>query len=49
MATQHTVEGESMIYIKGAQRLLEFCDSIYHDDRIEIFDENLRKRSAAAK
>ena len=49
MATQHTVEGESMIYIKGAPEVvLEFCDSIYHDDRIEIFDENLRKEVLGA-
>lgn len=43
MATQHSVEGKSLVYLKGAPEvLLELCDSIFHDGKIEAFDEKLR-------
>lgn len=43
MATQHSDESKSIVYLKGAPEvLLELCDSVYHDDKIEVLDENLR-------
>lgn len=43
MATQHSIEGKSIVYLKGAPEiLLELCDSIYHDGHIKEFNENLR-------
>lgn len=43
MATQHSVDGKSIVYVKGAPEiLLEFCDSIYNDGKIEALDEKLR-------
>ena len=43
MATQHSVEGKIVVYLKGAPEiLLELCDSIYHDGNKEALDENLR-------
>jgi len=44
MATQHSVEDKSIVYLKGAPEvLLELCDSVYHDGKIEALDESLRK------
>lgn len=43
MATQHTIDGKSTVYLKGAPEVfLELCDSIYHDGHIEIFDDTIR-------
>jgi magnesium-transporting ATPase (P-type) len=43
MATQHLVEGKSIVYLKGAPEiLLGLCDTFYHDDNIEALDEALR-------
>jgi magnesium-transporting ATPase (P-type) len=49
MATQHSVEGKSIVYLKGAPEiLLELCDSIYHDGHIEVLDETLRAEVQAS-
>ena len=49
MATQHSVEGKSIVYLKGAPEvLLQLCDSVYHDGKIESLDENLRSEVEAA-
>lgn len=40
MATQHSVDGQSVVYIKGApETLLDLCDSVYHEGHIEILSE----------
>lgn len=49
MATQHSVEGESIVYLKGAPEvLLELCDSVYHDGKTNVLDEILREEVQAA-
>lgn len=49
MATQHSVEGKSIVYLKGAPEIvLELSDSIYHDGKIETLDENRRVEVQAA-
>lgn len=43
MATQHSINGKNIVYLKGAPEiLLQLCDSVYHDDKIENLDEKLR-------
>jgi len=52
MATQHDINGQSTVYIKGApERLLELCGSFYHDGKIEDFheDSKLAVQTAAKK
>jgi magnesium-transporting ATPase (P-type) len=40
MATQHSDEGKSIVYLKGAPEvLLELCDSVYNDDEIVVMDK----------
>lgn len=49
MATQHSVEGKSIVYLKGAPEiLLKFCDSFYNDNKIEVLNEKLRVEVQAA-
>lgn len=43
MATQHSIDGKSVVYLKGApETLLGLCNFIYHDGHIKALDENLR-------
>lgn len=52
MATQHSVDGKHIVYLKGAPEILfEFCNSIYNDGKIEALHEKLRVevQSAAKK
>lgn len=43
MATQHSVEGKSVVYLKGAPEiLLELCDSFYDEGQKKPLDENMR-------
>ncbi|MGE3974685.1 MAG: cation-translocating P-type ATPase [Bdellovibrionales bacterium] len=40
MATQHDVNKKSVVFIKGApETLLRYCGSVFHEGRIENFDE----------
>ena len=49
MATEHSDEGKSIVYLKGAPEiLLELCDSIYHDGKIETLDKKVRAEVHAA-
>ncbi len=48
MATQHTIDGKSVVYLKGAPEvLLELCGSVYHDGYIKPFDESLHLKTQA--
>lgn len=49
MATQHAIDGTSVVYVKGAPEVLvEFCSTVYHDGEILIFEENQRSEVQAA-
>ncbi len=42
MATQHTINTNSIVFIKGApETLLRYCGSVFHDGCIEKFDETI--------
>jgi Ca2+-transporting ATPase len=43
MATEHEINNQSIVYIKGApEKLLEFCTNIYDEDQIKILDNNTK-------
>lgn len=43
MATQHVIDGQNVVFLKGAPEvLLKFCNSIYHDGCVKELGENLR-------
>ncbi len=49
MATQHSIDGQNIVYLKGApEMLLDLCDSVYHDGHVEALNENLYVEIQAA-
>lgn len=49
MATQHNIDGKNIIFIKGApESILEFSNSIFHDEHVEALDTNLQHQVQAA-
>ncbi|OYZ16018.1 MAG: haloacid dehalogenase [Bdellovibrio sp. 28-41-41] len=49
MATQHSIDGQNIVYLKGAPEiLLDLCDSVYHDGHVETLNENLHVEIQAA-